>query len=483
MGQIFPTLIIYEGSARQFASHLLIETLNYGTLEGEGDTHAIIRLLQEVQRIVGQDKQRDISDLIQKLNLQSADDENAIDTDNNRVFISYRRNVSALLGQLVFSDLRAAGYDVFMDIHSQDSGRLEDVIFRQIAARQHFIILLAPETLERCVDPNDLLRREIEYAIKTNRNIIPVIYGDFNFNDVFDPSGIANTLRQYRGQVIPEQSEFLSEALRQLRAFLSQGHQFPVQEAPSADSVVVRQQLASVRAQAEPSPQELDHERQFGTQPIEAVSYKYYSTDDLMRLARSKSLSREEIKEITDELMRRGESAPPPSPTTEPSLAAAARDFEAAINEDFRLPDFNSAPAAAGSQSGGGNAFFGNQTQPSQAHPAYQQQRAPEQAPAPQYNTSYERKPEKQKEAKGWEGSTFMALMAATIFIPLLGVLVGGYLGYNALGNPARRSQAIALLVTAGIMAVIWFGCLENMGSLYSTPGTCVDAWGNLFFC
>jgi serine/threonine protein phosphatase PrpC/tetratricopeptide (TPR) repeat protein len=95
------------------------------------------------------------------------------------VFISYRRNVSAFIARAVFLDLRAKGWDVFMDVESIDSGEFESVILTQIAARTHFVLILTQGTLDRCTSEDDWLRREIELAIDLKRNVVPIVIGDF----------------------------------------------------------------------------------------------------------------------------------------------------------------------------------------------------------------------------------------------------------------------------------------------------------------
>src|SRR5262245_56934339 len=95
------------------------------------------------------------------------------------VFLSYRRNVSAFIARAVFQDLRQHGYDVFMDVESIDSGQFETIILNQIAARGHFLVILTPGTLDRCHEPDDWLRREIEHAIALGRNVIPILVNEF----------------------------------------------------------------------------------------------------------------------------------------------------------------------------------------------------------------------------------------------------------------------------------------------------------------
>src|SRR4051812_4704687 len=85
------------------------------------------------------------------------------------VFLSYRRtNIAWALAN--FKDLHLHGYDVFFDYNGIASGDFERVIRGNIQARAHFLLLLTPSALERCADPADWLRREIETALYTQRN-------------------------------------------------------------------------------------------------------------------------------------------------------------------------------------------------------------------------------------------------------------------------------------------------------------------------
>lgn len=115
-------------------------------------------------------------------------------TDSSkRVFISYRRSVAQHLSLLLFFKLKERGYDVFRDYSSVGPGDFERVILSQIAARDHFLLLLVPETLDRCnydekteypKAPNhdDWLRKEIEHAIATGRNIIPLVVDGYEWH-------------------------------------------------------------------------------------------------------------------------------------------------------------------------------------------------------------------------------------------------------------------------------------------------------------
>ena len=96
------------------------------------------------------------------------------------VFISYRRtNYPWALA--VYQNLTGQGYDVFFDFLSIPSGDFETVILENIRGRAHFIVILTPSALERCSEPGDWLRREIEAAMDEKRNIVPLMLESFDF--------------------------------------------------------------------------------------------------------------------------------------------------------------------------------------------------------------------------------------------------------------------------------------------------------------
>ena len=85
------------------------------------------------------------------------------------VFISYRRtNIPWALA--IFQNQTHHGYDVFLDYSGIAAGEFKRVILANITARAHFIVILTRSALERCGDPADWLRREIETALDHKRN-------------------------------------------------------------------------------------------------------------------------------------------------------------------------------------------------------------------------------------------------------------------------------------------------------------------------
>lgn len=133
------------------------------------------------------------------------------------VFISYRRT-NSFMALAVYQNLTKHGFDVFFDYNSIDSGDFEQVIIGNVKSRAHFIVILTPSALERCAEPSDWLRREIEVALDTKRNIVPLMFEGFDYSS---PSiekyltGKLELLKNYNAQRVP--IDFFEEALTKVR--------------------------------------------------------------------------------------------------------------------------------------------------------------------------------------------------------------------------------------------------------------------------
>jgi TPR repeat protein len=133
------------------------------------------------------------------------------------VFISYRR-VDRWAALAVFKDLTHHGFDVFIDYDGIASGDFERAIVDNILACAHFVVLLTPTALDRCADPVDWLRREIEVALEAKRNIVPLLLDGFSLaapNAVQRLEGALEPLRRYQALTIP--NDFFDEAMERLR--------------------------------------------------------------------------------------------------------------------------------------------------------------------------------------------------------------------------------------------------------------------------
>ena len=125
---------------------------------------------------------------------------------SNAVFISYRRDVGGMIAMALYQHLTQHGVDAFYDIESIRAGQFDTIILNQIAARPYFILVLTPGTLERCDDPDDWLRREIEQALTTKRMIVPAHTPNFDFGDFerFLPDDVGREVRRFNAQELPQ---------------------------------------------------------------------------------------------------------------------------------------------------------------------------------------------------------------------------------------------------------------------------------------
>jgi formylglycine-generating enzyme required for sulfatase activity len=138
------------------------------------------------------------------------------------VFISYRRT-DVYTALAVYENLKNQGYDVFFDYRSISSGDFEQIITSNIRARAHFLLILTPTALDRCSEPGDWLRREIEIAIEEKRNIVPLFFKGFRFGapEVSKQlTGKLQNISRYNGLNVHE--DYFEEAMQRVRTqFLS----------------------------------------------------------------------------------------------------------------------------------------------------------------------------------------------------------------------------------------------------------------------
>lgn len=166
----------------------------------------------------------------------------------NTVFISYRRT-NTYMARAVYQNLTANGYDCFLDVELIDAGSFTQIIFNQIAARAHFVLILTPSALERCVNPDDMVRREIEQAIDQKRNIVPLLFDNFDYGKAQQyMTGKLAVLPQYNSVEVP--LNYFEEALARLRTrFLSQPLDTILFPTPVGDQQAVSEAQANAQAQ------------------------------------------------------------------------------------------------------------------------------------------------------------------------------------------------------------------------------------------
>lgn len=97
-------------------------------------------------------------------------------------FISYRRAYTSELAQKLHDKLRDFGRTVFWDNDSIHAGKFDEKISQAIEHCQNFIVLTSYDSLMRCSDKDDWVRKEITQAIELRKNIVVLFAGeDFRF--------------------------------------------------------------------------------------------------------------------------------------------------------------------------------------------------------------------------------------------------------------------------------------------------------------
>ena len=90
------------------------------------------------------------------------------------IFISYRRDGGKEWARMLSLELERLGYSVFLDFDELKDGIFDKRIMNAIESAPIFMVILSPHSLDRCVNEDDWVRREIEYAISHSRHFVPI---------------------------------------------------------------------------------------------------------------------------------------------------------------------------------------------------------------------------------------------------------------------------------------------------------------------
>ena len=113
------------------------------------------------------------------------------------IFISSRRKGGADKARILKTALEARGYKVFLDLDELKDGVFDKCIMDAIDSSPIFMFLLTPNSLERCLDDDDWVRKEIEYAVDNHKHFIP-INPDCTFTTL--PAGLSTKVMAGLGQ-------------------------------------------------------------------------------------------------------------------------------------------------------------------------------------------------------------------------------------------------------------------------------------------
>lgn len=120
------------------------------------------------------------------------------------IFISYRRKKGFAVAKMICELLKAKGVNTFIDLDELSSGTFDDKILEAIEDTPAFVLVLTPGSLDRCGDEGDWLTKEINTAVETGRNIIPVMCDGFEWPEIW-PENIPDNIKilsHYHGVVM-----------------------------------------------------------------------------------------------------------------------------------------------------------------------------------------------------------------------------------------------------------------------------------------
>ena len=95
--------------------------------------------------------------------------------DKYDAFISYRRDKGSEVASVIQLELEKFGKYAFLDVTELQVGRFDEKLLNVIEKSDSFILVLSDGSLDRCINKNDWLKREIIHAI-THKKIIMRIY-------------------------------------------------------------------------------------------------------------------------------------------------------------------------------------------------------------------------------------------------------------------------------------------------------------------
>lgn len=117
------------------------------------------------------------------------------------IFISYRREGGYDTAKHLYDLLTRDGYKVSFDIDTLRSGDFDTQLLQRIDECKDFILIIDKHAFDRTLDSsfnknNDWLRCELAYALKKDKNIIPVFLSDVKGFPESLPSDISNVVRK-----------------------------------------------------------------------------------------------------------------------------------------------------------------------------------------------------------------------------------------------------------------------------------------------
>ena len=183
-----------------------------------------------------------IVDQLQLMNKTIVSRKRIVTMTEYSVFISYRRDGGDAFALLLYDRLSAMGYKVFIDVESLRAGKFNEALLDVIDNCEDFILVLSKNALDRCVNKDDWVRREVSHAMKKKKNIIPILLRDFSF-----PEGLPDDIKEICNyqRITATSTEIFPHVMEKLSRYLdsertrpdmgkNEGKSCPISDVPPA---------------------------------------------------------------------------------------------------------------------------------------------------------------------------------------------------------------------------------------------------------
>ena len=92
------------------------------------------------------------------------------------VFISYRRSTGLEMARALSQQLDRLGVKNFFDLEEIQTGQFNEKIYDSINEATYVVFIMSNGALDRCVNADDWVRKELEYAYGKGKQVIPVTW-------------------------------------------------------------------------------------------------------------------------------------------------------------------------------------------------------------------------------------------------------------------------------------------------------------------
>ena len=96
-------------------------------------------------------------------------------------FISYRRDTGSQLASRIYDYLLSKKRKPFLDVAEMSEGRFDIQLLTRVQKATNFVLVLSKGALDRCSQPSDWMKQEIETALSSNSNIVLAMEDNFVF--------------------------------------------------------------------------------------------------------------------------------------------------------------------------------------------------------------------------------------------------------------------------------------------------------------